>query len=377
MKSVYIVDGLRSHIGKVNGVYKNLTAEKLGAAVLKELISRYSVLQVDMIVAGNAVGTGGNITRLMALYAGIGENIPAITIDSQCSSGLSSIQIAQSLISQGIAQCVIAGGFESVSTQPIRSYHFNDSRYKEGYSQYDCAQFSPEENSDTAMLDGAKRVAEKWHFSKTHLDTIALASHQKASSDKVRALVQKCIFPIDGSTYDESIRHNITAALLDKTPPISGVISAGNSSSKNDGAAFVILCSEEYAYKAKLTPRAAILLGVMAANNPLYSPECAIIAAKKLLTQANLSFKDIHCFEFNEAFAVINALFIQEYPHLTHLLNPLGGALAYGHPYAASGTIILLHLLESLQSNQYGVCSIAAAGSQGSALLVRKMKGGF
>ena len=126
MNRVFILDGLRSHIGKINGIYRNLPAEQLGAVVLKELKSRYPNLRVDRVIAGNAVGTGGNITRLMALNAGFADDIPAITIDTQCASGLGSIQIAEALIRSGCCHCIIAGGFESGSTQPNRSYNAND-----------------------------------------------------------------------------------------------------------------------------------------------------------------------------------------------------------------------------------------------------------
>lgn len=372
MNRVFILDGLRSHIGKMNGIYRNLSAERLGAAVLKELINRRSMLHVDRVIAGNAVGAGGSITRLMALHAGLSEEIPSLTIDTQCSSGLSSIQIAEALIRSGYCNCIIAGGFESSSTQPNRSYHPNDPRYQEKKPHYACAQFSPQECSDTAMLDGAERVSHKWGITREELDHQAFLSHQKAAAG--RTFVKEVIFPVQESTKDESIREKMNMKMLSRIPAVSGTLTtAGNSCALNDGAAFVILCSEEYYKKIKQEPSAEILLSSMIADNPLYSPACAGKAAEALLSQANLRFDEITCFEFNEAFAVIDVLFARSFPHLLKRYNPLGGALAYGHPYGASGAIILLHLIQSLQPNDYGVCSIAAAGGQGNALLVRRL----
>ncbi|MCL2793328.1 MAG: thiolase family protein [Spirochaetaceae bacterium] len=372
MKKVFILDGLRSHIGKINGVYRNLLAEHLGAAVLKELKNRYPTLHVDQVIAGNAVGAGGNITRLMILNAGFSDDIPAITIDTQCSSGLSSIQIAEALIRSNACHCIIAGGFESSSTQPNRSYNTNDSRFQGKDTFYTCAQFSPQERSDTAMLDGAERVAHKWGITREELDYQALLSHKKAAAS--RAEMQDAIFPIEGSSKDESIREKIDMNFLSRMPVVSGTLTtAGNSCAINDGAAFVILCSEEYSKKIKHSPKAEILFSSMVAGDPLYSPVYAGKAAEAVLAQANLQSKEIACFEFNEAFAVINVLFARSYPNLTERYNPFGGALAYGHPYGASGAIILLHLMQSLRQSDYGICSIAAAGGQGNALLLRKL----
>ena len=370
MNRVFILDGLRSHIGKINGVYRNLLAEHLGAAILKELKNRYPILHIDQVIAGNAVGAGGNITRLMILNAGFSNDIPAITIDTQCSSGLSSIQMAEALIRSGYCHCIIAGGFESSSTQPNRRYNINDPRYQGDDTSYTCAQFSPQECSDTVMLDGAERVAHKWGITREELDYQAFLSHKKAAAS--RAEMQKVIFPVEGSSKDESIREKMDMKLLSRMPAVSGALTtAGNSCAINDGAAFVILCSEEYLKKIKHPPKTEILMSFMIAGDPLYSPAFAGQAAEAMLAKANLRLEEIACFEFNEAFAVINALFARSYPNLVERYNPLGGALAYGHPYGASGTIILLHLIQNLHQGDYGVCSIAAAGGQGNALLLK------
>ena len=371
MHRVFVLDGIRSHIGRENGMFRGLTAEYLGAAVLRELAVKHPDLLIDRIIAGNAVGTGGNITRLAALHAGLPENVPAVTIDAQCASGLCSIQLAEALIRAGICNAVIAGGFESASTQARRIYHPRDDRYQ-GDIPYVSAQFSPQERSETAMLDGAERVAQKYGISREELDAQALSSHQKASASMKLLDDADIIISIKGSTADESVRANMRKSLLSRMPAVSGTLTtAGNACTKNDGAAFVILCSEEYICDISAEPKAEIMQSSLIAGDPLYSPVCAQLAAEELISKSGFAIEDIAAFEFNEAFAVITVLFAQAYPHLYERLNPLGGALAYGHPYGASGAVVLLHLLQSLGPKDHGICAVASAGGQGSAMLVQ------
>ena len=129
MENVYLVGGLRSYVGVVNGMYRHVPAEKLGAAVLKQVMAKYAVPKPDYIIAGNGVGAGGNIARLMALEAGVDTAVPAFTIDVQCGSGLESIAVAAAKIACGESECIIAGGFESSSTQPRRGYNPNHPDY--------------------------------------------------------------------------------------------------------------------------------------------------------------------------------------------------------------------------------------------------------
>ena len=164
MENVYILGGLRSHIGVKNGIFKNVLPEKLGAQVLKNLISTYNLHDIDEIICGNAVGTGGNITRLMSLYAGVSEEVPAYTVDMQCGSGSISIDIAFTKIRSGMCDLIIAGGFESSSLQPLRYYNKNAPRYSDKKPYFQVAQFSPCEDQENIMLMCAERVAQKYNM---------------------------------------------------------------------------------------------------------------------------------------------------------------------------------------------------------------------
>lgn len=376
MNEVYILGGLRSFIGLKNGVYKNILPEILGSEVLKELIAKYNLTDIDEIICGNAVGTGGNITRLMALSVGISEDVPAFTVDMQCASSSVSIDIAFSKISSGQCDLIIAGGFESSSTQPTRAYNKNDVRYNEENPAFSVAQFSPNEIGEDVMLQGAERIVENENISKEELDFWTLESHARAKKAKDEDFLKDVIVSVNKSFYDEGIREKINQRLLDRMKPLlheGGKLTAGNTCLINDGAAFVVLCSKRFLQKSNMKPKAKIIKTALCGSNPLTSPASAIKATDKLLDSLNLNYEDISAFEFNEAFGVIDVIFQRRNPHLIDRYNILGGALAYGHPYGASGAIIMLHLLKSLEKvdGKYGISAIAAAGGVASAILIK------
>lgn len=379
MENVYILGGLRSHIGLKNGMFKHVLPEDLGASLVKVLIEKYQLEKIDQIICGNAVGTGGNITRLMALKAGISEEVPAFTIDMQCSSAGMSIDVAFAKIRSGQCDVVIAGGFESSSLQPCRIYAKDDARYVAENPVYMVAQFSPEENNELVMLHGAERVAQREKMTKAELDFWTLESHRRANAARENARLSDVIVPLYGSSKDQGIRPRMQQKLLDRLPALLGagsLTTAGNSCLTNDGAAFVILCSEQFLRQYARQPMAQIVQSCAIGTNPFYSPAGAMRAVDKLLELAGLTYADIANFELNEAFAVIDVLFARKYPKLVDRYNIFGGALAYGHPYGASGAIIALHLLKALAYTQglYGVAAIAGAGGVGSAILLKRVK---
>jgi acetyl-CoA C-acetyltransferase len=377
MENVYILGGLRSHIGIKNGIFKNVLPEKLGAHVLKNLISIYNLHDIDEIICGNAVGTGGNITRLMSLYAGVSEEVPAYTVDMQCGSGSMSIDMAFAKIRSGMCNLIIAGGFESISLQPLRYYNKNDPRYSNEKPYFQAAQFSPYEVQENAMLMGAERVAQKYNIKKEELDFWVLQSHERAVKARNIGILNDIICSINECDHDEGIRDSMRQSLIDRLKPLvgeNGVITAVNSCLTNDGAAFVILCSERYIKNNNIKPKAQIVETALKGANPLHSPESSIIVTDKLLKSRKMEYSDISAFEFNEAFAVIDVMFQRKNPRLIDRYNILGGALAYGHPYGASGAIIMLHLLKSLEyvDGEYGLTAIAAAGGIGSSILIKR-----
>ena len=378
MDKVYLLGGLRSFVGVVNGMYRHVPAEKLGAAVLRQVMDKYGIEQPDYIIAGNGVGAGGNIARLMALEAGVDTAVPAFTIDVQCGSGLESIAVAAAKIASGEADCIIAGGFESSSTQPRRGYNANHPDYAVD-SWYSVAKFMPGIHRETVMLEGAELACQREQVSKAELDAWVLRSHRLAAQAQQKGSLQGIIAPCFGSTKDEGIRPRISQRLLDRLPKVlegGEFITAANSCLINDGAAFVVVCSEEYLLRHNLQAQAKILGSVACGGDPLVSPRTAVTALEKLLAKHKLTEADIDDFEINEAFAVIDVLFGCAFPRSVDKYNAFGGALAYGHPYGASGAIITLHLLEALKrcDGRLGCASVAAAGGIGTALLLERVE---
>lgn len=377
MSKVFIIGGMRTAIVVANTKFKRVRPEIFGAEVLRALREKFSLNRVDEVICGNAVGTGGNIARLMTLNAGFDASTAALTVDRQCASGAAAISIGFAKISCGLADVIVAGGTESSSLQPLRIYHANDDRFSltaaDGIQGgYYTAQFSSDEFDALAMLKGAQRVADAENISKTELDAWALTSHQRAAAavENLRGYIVE----VADVHEDTGIKKNISQRLLDRAPLPLGAgtkISAANACRINDGAAFVVLASENFVRENNLSPAAQILDVATGGVNPLESPRGAQAVADKLLAKNALTYENLAAIEFNEAFAVIDVLFERAHPQLVDKFNILGGALAYGHPYGASGAILLIHLLAALKNvGGRGLMSIAGAGGTGEAILI-------
>lgn len=385
MERAYITGGARSYIGTENGMYKNMPAEILGAEVIKHIINKYNLQDIDLVVAGNATGAGGNITRLMLLEAGLPENIPAFTIDLQCGSGLESIAVAAARIQSGQSGCIIAGGFESCSTAPRRAYNKNHPGYSlyGGESVwYKTAKFSPGKHGQDIMLKGAERAAASAGITRDMLDKWVLRSHALAKETRDKGLLNSILVQVkDRCSKDEGIRERMGQRLLDRIPCVlkdGNVVTAANACLTNDGAAFVVMCSGSYIKEHGIKPVAEFIDIAETGTSPDISPCSAVAAIDKLLKRNSLDYHNIDVYECNEAFAVIDELFARKYPDATDRYNVFGGALAYGHPYGASGGIIMLHAIKALEkednniNGSYAVCSIAAAGGIGTAALIKR-----
>ncbi|WP_298705683.1 acetyl-CoA C-acyltransferase [uncultured Veillonella sp.] len=397
--NVYIMGGLRTPIGVYKGQYKRIRPELLGAALLNELQRRgYGA---DEIICGNAVGTGGNIGRLMALYSNYDRAIPSYTVDMQCASGAMAIIQGVRAIQSGMASQIIAGGIESSSLQPLRVYADLDARRgndlshpKESVSaEYLVAQFSPDTVSPFAMLEGAHRTAIKHNMTKSDLDAWVLYSHSKALEGRNDEFLQQLIMGSDelkaeltnlgendllgyishwgtADFKDESIKPRLTQNVLNRMRPIlkdTDLLNGANTCYTHDGAAFLGLTKEPQEFR---------IVDVLTwAGDPQYSPEGAWHSTEAILKRNELTMDSIDAVEWNEAFAVIDVLFERAYKEHLHKYNQLGGALAYGHAYGASGAVNVLHLMAALQrtKGRYGVTSIAGAGGTGTAILIERV----
>ena len=399
-RDVYLVGGLRSHLGLVNGIFKEIPPEKLGAALLRQLCVRVPrAREAQLVIGGNAVGSGGNLTRLLALEAGFPVETPALTVDMQCASALAALALGYGQIRSGLLDVVLAGGVESSSMQPRRVYQPWDVRYTpEGFM---TAQFSPDTNSPRAMLEGAERTAQVYGVPREELDRWAVRSHQKAAEARQSGALDPYVVSLFGSTRDESLRPRMNEKLARRMPTLfrkeevaelltqaerekagdgTPTLTAANACLTQDGAAFLLLCSgrqlEKWSREGRtVEPLARIVHVTTAGVEPRFSPLGALEVGEKALQEVGLRYSDVDDFEYNEAFAVISALFARRHPDCVDRYLPLGGALAYGHPYGCSGAVLVPPALAALQQRggQRALCAIAGAGGTGAAAIVERV----
>jgi acetyl-CoA C-acetyltransferase len=378
-----MIGGMRTPIGKTDGFLKDLLPEQLASTVLNEVVAKYKISpnNIDQVILGNAVGPGGNIARVSVLEAGWPYNTPAITIDTQCGSGLSAVNFAFSQILSGQGELIIAGGVESTSMAPRRQFNPTDPRFQGENVYYERAPFSTPTVGDPEIGDAAEYLAEHLAISREDMDLLALESHKRASLTEEQGLFNDIITPIESAgkiiNSDECIRNRISLKLLERMKPVfrdGGRITAGNTCLKHDGAAAILLASSNAVKKYNLKPQAMITGTASCGCDPNVFPLGPVNSIQKLLHQNHLQVKDVDALEINEAFAVKILACCRQLDFSLSKTNMLGGALAYGHPYGASGAIILLHLLKALQQvdGHRGIAAIGAVGGMGIATLIER-----
>jgi len=383
VNKVYIADGVRTPVGKTGGILQEFLPEKLAASVLNGIIARNGLSPdaIDQVILGNVVGPGGNIARVSVLEAGWPYPIPALTVDLQCGSGLSAINMAAALIQSGQAEVVIAGGVESTSMAPRRQFNTSDPRFQGETVYYEQAPFSPAAIGNPDTGEAAENLAGQLDISRQDMDLLALESHRRAYLAREKGVLSDVIIPLATAeksiTTDECIRENMRLKLLERMPPAfrtGGRITAGNTCLKHDGAAAVLLSSEAALAKYRLQPQAVFAGAASCGWDPNRFPLSPVGAIEKLLRQSGLPLTAIERLEINEAFAVKILACCRELGYSLEQTNTLGGALAYGHPYGASGAIILIHLIKALQQadGRFGIAAIGAVGGMGVASLIER-----
>lgn len=382
-KKVYIVGGLRTPIGKTNGCLKSFLPEELTSYLIKELIYKFNLPMdaVEEVMLGNAIGPGGNLARLSLLEAGLPFHVAGTTIDFQCGSSLKAINIAASLIRSEERDLIIVGGAESTSLAPNKQYHPKDKRYKGRDVFYKRAQFAPYSIGDTDMIEGAENVAKYCSIEREPMDIWAMESHLKALKARNEGKLKDIICNIETEKgiikEDENIRNNVILNLMKRAKPVidaQGKMTAANACLTHDGAALIVMASEKAVEKYNLAPKALWVGGESMGIHPNLSPLGAAYAVEKLIKRHNLNINQVDLIEINEAFAVKILAFLKHFNCQKEKINIFGGALAYGHPYGASGAIIMLHLLEALKDKKkkIGIASLGVAGGLGVATMVER-----
>ncbi|AEB76026.1 thiolase family protein [Clostridium botulinum] len=381
--NVYIVGGLRTPIGKTNGALKDILPEDLSAHLIKNIIDKYNIepQYIEEVMLGNSVGPGGNLARLSLLQAGLPFSVVGTTIDFQCGSSLKAINMAASLIKSKERDLILVGGVESTSLAPNKQYNKRDYRYKGKDIFYKRAQFAPLTIGDPDMIEGAENTAKFFDIKRGDMDELAVESHLRALKANKEGKLKSIICNIKiGNTIiseDESIRKKISLNLVKRARPIlhkEGSLTAANTCLTHDGGAILLMASEKAIKKYNLKPMAIWRGEASIGLDPNLSPLGATLAIENLIGKYNLNIENIDLIEINEAFSVKILAFLKKFKYPKEKINIYGGALAYGHPYGASGAIIMLHLLEGLKNEggNLGIASLGVAGGLGIATLIER-----
>jgi acetyl-CoA C-acetyltransferase len=328
---------------------------------------------VDMVVLGNALYGGGNPARLVALDCGIVEQVPALTIDTQCCAGMDAVFLAADAIRSGRAHHVLAGGAESFSRAPIRMHRGADAN--DDPVPYDRPTFTPWPKRDPDMLVAAAALASAHGITRSDQETFAVASHEKARMASTSDAFTAEIVPIEGLKHDEFTRE-LSLRLCGRLPALAGedphAITAATTAVEADAAAFVTLRTTPDAAVPAIRIRDYLSCGA----DPAMPGLAPIEAARLLLARNDLKPSDLACIEIMEAFAAQAMAFIDAFQFPVSVVNISGGALARGHPIGASGAILvvrLVHELRRMPAGSIGLAAIAGAGGLASCILLERV----
>lgn len=389
MKTAYIVKGYRTAVGKApKGVFRFKRTDELAAETIQfmmEKIPQLDKLRIDDVMVGNAMPEGAqglNMGRFISLMGLKTIDVPGVTVNRFCSSGLETIAMATAKIQSGMANCIIAGGAESMSSVPMSGYKTELS--------YDLAK-SGHEDYYWGMGNTAEAVANKYKVSREDQDAFAFNSHMKALKAQEEGKFDEQIVPITVNqvyvdekgkkstrsytvTKDEGPRAGTSLEVLAKLPAVfaaGGSVTAGNSSQMSDAAAFVIVMSEEMVKELNLEPIARLVSYAAAGVEPSLMGIGPVKAIPKALKQAGLKQEDISLIELNEAFASQSIAVIRELGLNPDIVNVNGGAIALGHPLGCTGGKLSVQLFDEMRkrnlNNKYGIVTMCVGTGQGAA----------
>ena len=377
MRNAVIVDAVRTPIGKRKGSLSEVHAADLSAQVLTALAERTGIdpSTVDDVMWGCVTQIGdqsSNIARFAVLAAGWPEEVPGVTINRACGSSQQAVDSAAHAVMAGQYDLVVAGGVETMTRVPLGSHRTTGQPYGPAVlARYNDFEFN--------QGIGAELIAERWGFSRQRLDEFAASSHAKAAAAIADGAFDDHIVPIevDGTkfTVDEGLRRGTSVDTLAGLKPSfkpDGVIHAGNSSQISDGAAALLITTEERARELGLTPIARYHSGAVSGADPITMLTGPIPATEKVLRRSGLSIEDIGVFEVNEAFAPVPLAWLADTGADPARLNPLGGAIAVGHPLGGSGAILMTRMLAQMrrQNLRYGLQTMCEGGGTANATII-------
>ena len=382
MTDAYILDAVRTPTGRRRGGLSNIHGADLGAHILKTLVDRNNIPDVDYddVIFGcvDTIGPlAGDIARTSWLAAGLSDEVPGTTIDRQCGSSQQAIHFAAQAVMAGVNDVVIAGGVQTMSQIPIGSamlagqpLGFNDpfSGSQGWISRYGDAEVS--------QYNSAQMIADKWNFSREAMESFALESHRRALSAMEKGFFSREIQPLEDLAKDETPRNTSMEKMAELDPLAEGgTITAAVSSQTCDGASGVLIVSDKALLRYNLTPRARIVHMSVRAEDPIWMLTAPIPATKYAMQRSGMRLEDIDLVEINEAFASVPMAWLHEteYPHEKTNVN--GGAIALGHPLGATGTKLMTTLLHELEriGGRYGLQTMCEGGGQANVTIIERL----
>lgn len=386
MRAVYVVKAYRTAVGKApRGMLRFKRPDELAAQTISYIMSQmpdFDTSLIDDVVVGNAMPEaeqGLNVGRIISLIGLRTDQVPGMTVNRYCASGLETIAIAATKIQSGMADCIIAGGVESMSYIPFGGYRPSPAYdiVKEGHEDFYWG-----------MGLTAEKIAQQFKISRESQDFFAYQSHQKAIVALKENRFQRQIAPIEvehifleegkrrtkkySFTTDEGPRADTSLEALSKLKPVfaqGGSVTAGNASQTSDGAAFLLLMSEQMVKKCNLEPIARLVTYAVAGVPPSIMGIGPVKAIPKALKQAGMTLNDIQLIELNEAFAVQALAVIRELNLNTEIVNVNGGAIALGHPLGCTGAKLSVQLFDEMKyrNQKYGMVTMCVGTGQGAA----------
>ena len=391
-KKVVLAGACRTAIGKMGGALSNTPAADLGSIVIKEALNRAGVKpeQVDEVLMGCVIqaAQGQNVARQASIKAGLPIEVPAVTLNVVCGSGLNCVNQAAAMIMAGQADIVVAGGMENMSMAP---YAMTKARF--GYRMNNATIVDTMVNDALTdafnhyhMMITAENICDRWHLTREELDEFSANSQQKAEKAMAEHKFDDEIVPVPVKVkkqivefkVDEGPRPGTTVETLAKLRCCSGkeggMVTAGNASGINDGAAAIVVMSEEKAKELGVTPMATWVQGALAGVEPEIMGIGPVAATRKVMERTGLTVDDMDLIEANEAFAAQSVAVAKELGFDMSKVNVNGGAVALGHPVGASGCRILVTLLHEMQKRdaKKGLATLCIGGGMGCATIIER-----
>jgi acetyl-CoA C-acetyltransferase len=389
MNDTIIVSGVRAPIGSFNGTLSNFTAPQLGSAVIKEAVRRTQIepASIDEVIMGCVLqgGLGQAPARQASLGAGIPDSVSCMTVNKVCSSGLKSVMLGAQAIALGDAEIIVAGGMESMSNSPYyldkarKGYRMGDGKIIDGMI-YDGL-WDPYKNIHMGNI--AEMCSREYNITREQQDEFAKHSYEKAIDAITNGYFKEQIIPIEikdrkGNTTPVMEDEEPRKGNFEKAPSLKpvfekdGTITAFNASKINDGAGAVVLMSKSKAARLKLEPLAKIIAYTTYSQKPEWFTTAPAYAIAMVCKKADMTKNDIDLFEVNEAFSVVSCAVNQIAGLDNSKVNVTGGAIAFGHPIGASGTILLVRLIYNLKrlKKRYGLVTLCNGGGEATAMIV-------